>query len=312
MKAGLLPAATAQPVIDELRDRYQDGVLDNSLHGSITAVPLLLTAPKPGFDAALLDDSFDEAVKDGLSRDEADAVIAFVKARAGTDGLQQHLARKLLASRPSIAALKGPIQALYPEYAREQLKVRITPIHLTAQGDQLFGLNLKDALGRLDNLNVMPTPEQARARVHIKELAMTIAALPPETETIRYAQYQVSFLAGALLMPDNATYQYEYTRGGYEIEYAFEVTVERNGTTQSLLLRDRRSERWAKCSGARVVNVFGGTQPASWEANADMAGRCRNGGEQRSIGDVRRGLAADLAAQIANQLDAAPKVASST
>ena len=138
---------------------------------------------------------------------------------------------------------------------------------------------------------------------------MTIAALPPETETIRYAQYQVNFLAGALLMPDNATYQYEYTRGGYEIEYAFEVTVERNGATQSLLLRDRRSERWAKCSGARVVNVFGGAQPASWEANADMAGRCRSGGEQRSIGDVRRGLAADLAAQIANQLDAAPKVA---
>ncbi len=233
---------------------------------------------------------------------QADRLFSFVATRTDPWVLKSRLETRLNDMRFSIEALRGPVARAFPSYAAAELDRRVVPIFVSVDGDQLFGLDLKDAFRSVESVSLTDSKGEARTSIVVKQLGLVVASVPPETQTIRYAQYEVNLLLGALLMPNNATYQYELMTGGAEIEYAFEVTVTSSTGSTEFLLRDRQREQWSHCSGARVVNVFGGAEPVTWNANADMTRRCGSSSPQISLSDIRKALAAKIAVDIATRL----------
>ena len=100
-------------------------------------------------------------------------------------------------------------------------------------------------------------------------------SLPERTQTITYAQHEVSFLAGALLMPRNASYLYEVVSWGNEINYGYVVTAVVDGKVVcDEVVRGKVEAEYSRCQNARIQNVFGGVSSAEFVANDDMQRRC--------------------------------------
>lgn len=100
-------------------------------------------------------------------------------------------------------------------------------------------------------------------------------SLPEKTETISYSQYDVNALQAALLMPRNASYLYEVTSGGAEIEYGYAISVNQKGRKiYDDIIRGRVNKKYQRCQNARIQNVFGGVAPANFIANDHMQKTC--------------------------------------
>jgi hypothetical protein len=103
-----------------------------------------------------------------------------------------------------------------------------------------------------------------------------------------YSQGQVNFAAAVLLMPRNASYIYDVASGGIELSYAYEVKAAAKGHAPfNKLIRDKTARAWRSCSNARIQNVFGGVQPASFVANDHMQQICSGGGSPVGIDALR-------------------------
>jgi hypothetical protein len=151
---------------------------------------------------------------------------------------------------------------------------------------------------RLKGIEFVETSDSKTVVITIERLRFNESRLPDRTQTITYAQYEVNLAAAMLLMPRNASYLYEITTGGAEIEYAFVVKGSRDEKSLlDVLIRDRRAAEYATCSNARIQNVFGGVQRADFLANDDMARRCRNSASI-SIDDLRRLVYGEIAETI--------------
>lgn len=297
--AGLLPADDAHGALNNLRQRYAEGVTAGKLSGNINDDPDLIQDGDAARNAQILRNTITLYSDHECAPEELRSLIAFSSQHQDAAALRKIVESSLPAMRLSIATLRGPVAEAFPAFAQAALAQRVRRVFVTTDGDALFGLDVKDALGGHDDLEIAIDPNQPATRVAVRQLALVIVERPPETETIRYAQTDVRFLAAAFLMPENATYQYEITKGGVEFEYAFEVTTESGGAVAPpQILRDRGSVQWSKCGPGRVVNVFGGSQPATWVANSDMEARCSNGGQQMGVSDVRRKIAEAVAIRV--------------
>lgn len=97
------------------------------------------------------------------------------------------------------------------------------------------------------------------------------------SKTIMYARHEVDLLNAALLMPKNASYLYELVSSGTEIDYGYIVKAEINGKLiHDELVRGKVGGEYRRCQNARIQNVFGGTTPAGFIANADMQQKCND------------------------------------
>lgn len=112
--------------------------------------------------------------------------------------------------------------------------------------------------------------------------------LPEKTETVIYSQYDVNALQAALLMPKNASYLYEVTFGGAEIEYGYAISVIHKGKNiYNNIIRGRVDNKYQRCHNARIQNVFGGVTPANFTANDHMQKKCSSN-ESVSIDSLRQ------------------------
>ncbi len=112
--------------------------------------------------------------------------------------------------------------------------------------------------------------------------------LPEKTETISYSQYDVNALQAALFMPRNASYLYEVTSGGAEIEYGYAISINQKGRKiYDDTIRGRVNKKYQHCKNARIQNVFGGVVPANFIANDHMQKTCSQN-ESISIDSLRQ------------------------
>ncbi|BBK37729.1 hypothetical protein STAQ_28070 [Allostella sp. ATCC 35155] len=179
--------------------------------------------------------------------------------------------------------------AVYPEEARRALEQREVRVHLeTSPPDRLLTEDLRDKLRKKSaNISIVDS-DKAQVRVTVSRLQWDEQRKAPSSQTIMYAQHQVNLLGAVLLMPRNASYLYEVTTGGVDLSYAFEIKAHGERIAPfDRLIRERESRGWSQCANARIQNVFGGVQPASFVANDHQVSTCSGSGTQISSDELR-------------------------
>lgn len=196
----------------------------------------------------------------------------------------------------------GSVASFDATFATQRLAEETTTVYFDLQStDGLIPLDLKAALAKDEFLKVVDRAENAEVVVKLRQLALALEKMDESTRTVAYQQYQVNMLAAVLLMPDNATYQFEYSQGGYQYEFAFDLKLTRPGAAaQEILIRDSGQQTWSECKNQRIVNVFGGTQPASFNANAEMQSMCGNARPRITLAAMRSLVVRKLATEIAS------------
>lgn len=196
----------------------------------------------------------------------------------------------------------------YPAFAEKRLAALSVRVHLeTTPHDRLL---LEDLLIRLrvrDGLILVGAGDKADLRVTVAQLRWDLTQLPPRTETVIYRATEVTYFAAFLSMPRDASYAFDRTTGGMQLNYAFEIEAWRGGHRLSdKLLRDRFSEDYVQCSNARILNRFGGIKRADFVANEHMQAACA-GQSSASDPDAIRGR---IVGRIADEIYDLPAIQS--
>ncbi|MBC6981301.1 hypothetical protein [Caulobacter sp. 17J80-11] len=226
---------------------------------------------------------------------------AFARDRQGSDALKSMLYGAMPQFRMTRAVLSGPFTRQYPQLAPSALDSITTDVFFDGEiGDGLLALDLKSALAANENIHLVDAPGEAEVIVKVKQIAFEITPRPETQQVVTFSRGQVDFWQGALLMPDYSSYQYDLRQGGTDYEYAFEVSYQRSKSGPfKTIIRDQGAATWNQCSPGRVVNAFGGAQPANWMANAAMKSQCTAAGVPVDKGAMRRQIGAKLADAIA-------------
>ncbi|MGT2495037.1 hypothetical protein ACU4GD_43325 [Cupriavidus basilensis] len=191
----------------------------------------------------------------------------------------------------------GSIGRNFSLEAERSLAKRRGKFHLTvAPEDPLLQADLSAALSKKLPLAEFVDTPQGAIPVTVRKLRFEERIQAERTETVTIAQYNVSFLAAALLMPRNASYLYDKRTGGIAIEYAYELKV---GPGKPDLLRDTINRTYSACSNSRIVNVFGGVSAADFVANDSMRADCS--GSATDISQLRKEVEGLLVEALAKQ-----------
>ena len=171
--------------------------------------------------------------------------------------------------------LKDYVSPVFPEYAQRAIDAKSIAISLSGD-DALLEADLINRITERNAGIVIKESLPPTTEVKFRKLRWNERTNPTNSKTVRYAQYQVDLLAAALLMPRNATYAFEHHSGSSSIEYAVELIFQKNGKIVTKeIMRDTVTEKYGHCDGARIINVFGGEQPASFVANDAMKSMCQ-------------------------------------
>jgi len=193
------------------------------------------------------------------------------------------------------------VATVYPGYADQLRKLTTVRVWLQlAPSDRLFREDFMAVLrSQLKGIEYVDGDGPGVIQVFVERLRFIERQVPARTETVTYSQTDVNIFAAALFMPRNASYLYEITTSGSEIEYAFSVKGTQNGKVLSDdLVRDRAQSTSVSCTNARVQNVFGGVQRADFVANDDMQRRC-GGGTGPSLDTLRSDVLKQVGRQVA-------------
>jgi hypothetical protein len=144
-------------------------------------------------------------------------------------------------------------------------------------------------------------------KVTLRELQMEERQVPKRTQTVVIDNSQMGVLVSVLAVPRGASMLDEYTQGGAEIEWAYEVVAEQGGKkTFEKLVRDKTASQYQFCSNMRVQNVFGGVSGAMVYPNQQVQAICERGTPRVNVTDLRREVLQRLIAHVA----AIPELAS--
>jgi hypothetical protein len=172
-------------------------------------------------------------------------------------------------------------------------------------GDRLLADDVKAVVQRRTPGLVWVDAEDRNAlSITVEKVRHEERVNPERHETVTYAQHQVDLGYALMMMPRNASYIYDIAASGASIDYGYVVTVEGGGSAKyETVVRGTASGEEIRCTNARVQNVFGGTQAATFVANQDMATRC-NGGNGKSMARLR----ADIYDAVVDAIRSAPQV----
>jgi hypothetical protein len=226
-------------------------------------------------------------------------LVIFARTRDGSVNLVKALTDSLQELTYSRGALVGSVADYDRAFANKRLAEATTRVFLDLQSsDGLIPLDLKAAISSDEFLQIVLKPEDADVIVELRQLALAVEKLDTDARTVSYQAYQVNFLT-MLMMPENATYQFEFNRGGYQYEYAFNLKITKLGVVGGeTLIRDQDKLTWSECKNQRIVNVFGGTLAAPSIANAEMQSLCANPQARVDQSAVRAHIVRQLASQM--------------
>ena len=274
----------------------EDGTLDFTLNDDTSVIPGMNTAQQ---QRIILERSLAKLKNEKPTHLTTAALMGFAE-KAGEDSDE----RKLILSHLNQVnfptdLLRKYVQPVYPDYANKLLAERLTRIRLTSK-DRLMA---DDLMGKLENypdeIMVVREAIPGELLIDVEKLQWDEHQDPERTQTISYQDYQVNLMAAVLLMPRNASYMYDLVSGGAELSYAIDVSISRNGTRVfNKLIRDRETRSYSFCRNARIQNVFGGVQAATFVANDHMQSQCSGNSSPVRARDLRERVIDGIAEQI--------------
>ena len=186
----------------------------------------------------------------------------------------------------SVRQIEGFVSTIDASVAERLVERATTSVYLQGN-DPLLLDDLRRSLRNADGIRIAQSRRQAEAVVTVDKLRWDEHEPAERTQTVTYATHQVNLAAAILLMPRNATYQYEHMQGRLELEYGIRVTVASSPGWEHLI-RGTESRTYSSCANARIRNVFGGVQPASFMANSHMQSLCGAGASRPTMRQLRQ------------------------
>lgn len=302
-RVGIFTVEERDAAIQAVVATFSRGVISGTLVADISVSQIILHSVNTvDVNIKLLTNSIRLFQHQRITDDEFTGLLDFAQTRDGSVALIKLLSDNLSRMNYRRAALLGSVATFDGKFAAKRLIDATTKIYFDLQStDGLIPLDLKTALLSDEYLQVVMAAANADVIVKLRQLALVMEKLDESTQTVAYRQSQVNMLAAALLMPDNATYQFEYSRGGFQYEYAFSLTIVRNGLPgQETLIRDNGQLVWSECKNQRIVNVFGGIQPAGFVANREMQDMCGSTQPRVNLAAMRGIIVGKLASGIAS------------
>lgn len=265
-------------------DANQTGKIPFDFDDNISPFPELKTAKH---QAIILDRALKILQSDARNRPIA-SLVAYVE-RVGPTSMEGKRIEALLPSINIKRTELDMVAKVYPAFASARKEAITTRILLKIKnGDRLFADDIQQALrSQLRGIDWVTETGPKVTILGIERVRNEERIFPERTQTITYADYQVNLISAALLMPQNASYLYEIVSGGAEIEYGYVVdSVLDDKTGYEYVIRGKVGGEYQRCQNARIQNVFGGVNPATFVANDDQRRRC-SGSSSTSIDHLR-------------------------
>lgn len=229
------------------------------------------------------------------------SLLEYVK-QAGTSSADGKYVESMLPSLNIRGDEIADVAKVFPEYAKARREELFGKAVLQFKNiDRLSAEDLSQVIKqRVKGIDWVSAPDQKTTVLVVERVRNDEKVIPERTQTITYAQHQVSLMAAALLMPRNASYMYDLISGGSEIEYGYVVTalVDGKQLTEEVV-RGKVGGEYQRCQNARIQNVFGGVSPADFVANDHMASTC-NGRQATPIDGLRRDVLDKVADGVLN------------
>lgn len=231
------------------------------------------------------------------------ATLRFVELRGAGSDEYRELAQALSRIPLSHIDLKGQLAQLYPDYASQAMKdITLTILIETVPPKRLLEEDVTTLLkSRSPLLTFVREPSADGMRIIITELQYEERVEPERTQTAVVSYTDMNALVAVLMVPRGASFLYDVTQGGAEIQFAYEVKAMQYG--QSLvekIIREKVGDTYYACSNPRVQNVYGGLSRAEVWPNAQVESLCQRGGTRTDVTHYRRKIPERLAAEIAS------------
>ncbi|MBI5936976.1 MAG: hypothetical protein HY850_03930 [Betaproteobacteria bacterium] len=193
---------------------------------------------------------------------------------------EKDIAKQRLSKSTLHRAELSELKNVYPDLVERKLKELTAYVQVTiTPPDRLTEEDIKEGIKKASANFVILAKGEAGGKdtinINYEKLRLEERQLPAQSQTITYAQHEVNLMMAALFMPRNASYIYEWTSGGVEIEYGYAIRATQNGKILlDDLFRGTLTKTFVNCTNPRIVNVFGGSTRADFVANDDMTSRC--------------------------------------
>ncbi len=108
-------------------------------------------------------------------------------------------------------------------------------------------------------------------------------------------------------MPQSgATYEYDETKSGLVLSYAYSLALKRgNKIIAEDMLRGEESFEAVTCGGQRIRNAFGGTLQTNSYANSQMQARCTQNATVPTKSEIRAVVIKKIALKVDDMAQAA-------
>jgi len=296
--------------ITGMQTRYDTGVRKGNESGSIPFVLDGYVGTIPALaDSRQIRLMFDRTMRSYKDRAftprNMQAVIAYLQMPGADPALVSEFKVQLPTLNVRSAELDH-VALIDPGFANRRKAQLTLNAHLAVKNaDRLFADDVgARLLQNIRGVSWVPNEKPGAIELVVERVRDTEKVLPVESRTVTYSYAQVDILKAALLMPKNASYQYELKSGGAELEYGYVISAWKNGVKLSEnVLRGKLGGSYRKCESARVVNVFGGVTSAGFIANADMERACASQSEVSMDG-----LRSELLTKISEEVLKMPEV----
>jgi hypothetical protein len=210
--------------------------------------------------------------------------------KAGRSSEDGKLVESLLPSMKIRRNELDIVGTIYPEFVAQRKESLTAKVNIQVKNaDRLFADDAITAIkSNVRGIELVPSSDAKVTHVTIERARHDEKTIPERTETFIYSNSDVNIIHAALLMPRNASYLFDQTSGGAEIDYGYVITAVQDGKTIfDEVIRGKLGGEYRRCQNARIQNVFGGVSRADFVANDDMQRRC-SGSSAVSMEDLRR------------------------
>lgn len=246
---------------------------------------------------------FDRTVKlyqnKSFTQRDMKALVAFVQAAPSSAAMPASLKAQLPTMNVRRSELDY-VAVIDPDFANRRKSQLSMTAHVTVKNaDRLFADDIVSRLTQdVRGVTWIPSEQPGALELIVERVRDSERVLPMESRTVTYSHGQVDIMSAALLMPKNASYQFDLKTSGAELEYGYVVSAWKNGVKlKEDVVRGKLGGSYRKCENARVVNVFGGVSSANWMANDDMRSACNDQAEV-SIDSLRSQLLTKISAEV--------------
>lgn len=275
--AKVLSETQTDELFENLREIITEGNRTNKIRFDIgDKIDIFPELQSPEHQQIIVNRSINKLQKDTARDRIVPALMEYVK-KVGVNSIEGRRIESLL---PSINIHRGELETVakvFPTFAAARQEEITAHVFMQMKnGDRLLKEDLLEMLRRrVSGVEWVSSVGPKVIKLIVEQVRNNEINLPEQTQTIRYAQYQVNLVGSVLLMPRNASYLYEVVTGGAEIEYGYVVTAINNDKViYDEVIRGKVNGEYERCKNARIQNVFGGVSPASFVANDDMRVRC--------------------------------------